>query len=117
MKLRSTEERNWTVANGSLIMTDHLFLNKLQDSGELKWVYNPPWCGYHIGETCLILRQSQHWNRNTEKFDWYISTKRYNIVLKTIEDGKLAQDWPYDIDEFHKEGLRVDEDFSHTPDF
>ncbi len=98
-------------------MTDSEFLDRCVASGILTWKDNYPWSGYHIKDTCLILRQSQRPNYYTNKFYWDISTYAFTIVVKEIEDGQLAEDWPKDLAKLSIEGEAHNERFRDTPDF
>ncbi len=102
-------------------MNDNDFINKLVKEKTIKWIDNYPWSGFQILNTCLILRQHERGVYNEEarrhEFQWYISTYAFTIVVKTIDEGNLSKDWPKDMAELDKYGLKLNEDFRNTPDF
>lgn len=98
-------------------MNDDEFLKKAQEEGVLKWVDDNCWSGYHLKNTCLILRMSERKNYYTDKFNWYLATKAFNIVLKTIEEDKLAAEWPEDLAALSAAGAEANARFRDTPDF
>lgn len=105
---------------GGIILTDQQFLDKLKRDGVITWVEQYPWSGYKIVDTCLVLRQARDGYVKDDghyTFDWYISTWAFTIVVKTIKQEKLFEEWPTNMLELDKKGLELNEQWRDTADF